>query len=173
MSIFFARVLPDIGTYVVEGTKYSSDEINFLGFEDAKGVNFEITGTLHNNFTNIEDDISKLYFKYGGLLIRRLNLKVDDVSLLVYDSKKDEYNDLGILHTSPFSVNTVDGTSTPLDVYMTLYPKSKGVFGTIKRILGDSDASLKLQGDANVKILFLNGYIPLTHVIIPIDIDLR
>ena len=170
--IFFHSIIPDIGQYAVEGTDFEAEDINFLGISSSGGVNLELTGTAHNNFTNINDKRARSYFRYGGFVIRRLNMQIDDIDMLVYDSKLDDYNRLGSVHIAPFSVSTVDNSDSKMDLYFTLYPDSKGVLGTVKKLLKDPNTQLKLQGDANVKILFMNGYITLTHVRIPIDLKI-
>ncbi len=170
--IFFHSVIPDIGEYAVEGTNFEAENINLLGLSPSGGINLEVTGITHNNFTNIQDKTARLYFRYGGFVLRRLNMQIDDIDLLVYDSKLDNYDHLGSVHVAPFSVSTVDNLNTEMDLYLTLNPDSKGVFGTIKKLLKNPNTQLKLQGDANVKILFMNGYVTLTHVKIPVDVDI-
>ncbi|QPG76779.1 hypothetical protein FOA43_004173 [Brettanomyces nanus] len=169
---FFQAVLPNIGDYAAQGTTFDLENLNFLGVSDAGGVNFEVMGVSHNNFSQIEDPLARKYFKVGGFMTRKLNLKVDDLDFLVYDEIKDDYLKLGRVHISPFSARVVDSANTDMDVYLTVFPDSKGVLGTIEKILRTPNSKLKLKGDADVKILVFNGYIPLKGVMIPLDIDI-
>ncbi|VEU19601.1 DEKNAAC100367 [Brettanomyces naardenensis] len=169
---FVTEVLPNIGQYVAEGTTFKSKEVDFLGFSDEGGVNFEVIGSSHNNFSQIDQGLARAYFKFGGFFVRKLNLKVDDLDLMVYDEENDDYEKLGRVRVSPFTASIVDGSRTEVDLFMKVFPNSKGLLGTIEKVLADPDSKLKLEGDANVEVLVLNGYIPLTHVIIPLDIDI-
>ncbi|ODV86854.1 hypothetical protein CANARDRAFT_27232 [[Candida] arabinofermentans NRRL YB-2248] len=171
-SIFFIRVEPNLGDYVAQGTTFDSDQVKFLGVDDQGGINLQVKGTSVNNYTNIEDSFARFYFKTGGLFVRKLNLKIDDLDLIVFDETKGDYKNLGKVQISPFAVKIVDGKETDLNLFLTVFPKSGGVLGIIKRILLAPKSKLRLKGDASVKILVFNGYIPITNLLIPLDLDI-
>lgn len=171
ITIFFVRVEPNIGVGIAEGTHFHADDINLLGLSEYGGIDLQISGTNSNNFTNIEDGYIRNYFKFGGFILRALNLKIDELDLVVFDEKRNEELNLGKTEFQPFYVKILDGNSTPLDLFITLYPNSKGIRGIIKKLITGGDAKLRLRGDANVRVYVLNGYVPVSSISVPLDIE--
>ncbi|KAG7701228.1 hypothetical protein KL930_000318 [Ogataea haglerorum] len=167
---FALRVKPQLGDIVAQGTDFDSDEIKFLGVEDDGGILLEVKGANYNNYSRIEDPISRAYFRFGGFTIRKLNLAVDDLEMVVFDESKGDYKKMGTVQIAPFRVRITDMTQSDLALFVKVYPKAEGVLGVIKRIILSGDATLRLQGNASVKILVLNGYIPVSNLIIPLDL---
>ncbi|KAG7820976.1 hypothetical protein KL919_000889 [Ogataea angusta] len=167
---FALRVRPQLGNTVAQGTDFDSDEIKFLGLEDDGGILLEVKGTNYNNYSRIEDPISRAYFKFGGFTVRKLNLAVDDLEMMAFDESKGDYKKMGTVQIAPFGVRITDSTQSDLTLFVKVYPKAEGVLGVIKRIVLSGDSKLRLQGNASVKILVLNGYIPVSNLIIPLDL---
>lgn len=151
-------VKPHIGDYILEGTDFVTDEVNFLGVEYGKSAKFEFIGVETNNFTNIEEPTPRHYFKAGGFFLREMRLEVKSVNLLYYNDEDDKYEKLGKMSATPFTVGTIDKQFTDLDFNVTVIPDSAKLFGTIGRILGDPDAQLAVQGHAQVKVTTLFGF---------------
>ncbi|KAG0676865.1 hypothetical protein C6P40_003198 [Pichia californica] len=173
ISIFFIRVEPNIGDGVAEGTHFSADNVKVLGLGDMGGIDLQISGTNTNNFTNIDDFWIRNYFQKGGFVIRELNLKIEELDLIVFDSTKGDEMNLGKIEIKPFYVDIVDGKSTDMDLFVTLWPNSKGVRGILKKILLDSGATLRLRGDAKVKVYVFNGFVPVSSISIPLDLEIH
>jgi hypothetical protein len=171
--IFFIRVKPNLGLGVAEGTYFDTDNVKLLGLGDSGGIDLQISGTNINNYTNIEDYWIRNYFAKGGFIIRQLNLKIKELDLIVFDSNKNEALNLGKVEIMPFYVNVVDKSSTPMDLFVTLWPNGKGVRGVIKKLLLDSDAKLRLRGDADVLVYVFNGFIPISSISVPLDIEFK
>ena len=171
ITIFFVHVEPHIGDGIAEGTYFNTDNIKLLGFGDNGGIDLQITGTNTNNYTNIDDFWIRNYFQKGGFVMRGLNLKIDELDLIVYDPIKEEDLNLGDVLIHPFYVKIVDSKSTDMDLFVTLWPNGKGVRGLLKKILLDSDAKLRLRGDAKVKVYVLNGFLPVSSISVPLDIE--
>ncbi|KAH3666068.1 hypothetical protein OGAPHI_004257 [Ogataea philodendri] len=167
---FTARVKPQLGDLVAQGTRFESDEVKFLGVDDDSGLILQVKGTNFNNYTQIEDPVGRFYFKVAGFTVRKLNLAVDELNLVVFDESKGDYKNLGVAEIAPFPVKITDKTESHLSLYMKVFPKADGVLGVIKRVLLSHDAKLRLKGDANVKVLVLNGYIPVSNLVIPLDL---
>lgn len=172
ICVFFIKVEPNLGSGVAEGTCFDTDNITLLGIGDKGGIDLQITGTNYNNYTDINDFWIRNYFKKGGFLLRQLNLKIDELDLIVYDSDKGEHLSLGKVEIMPFYVNVVDKSSTSMDLYATLWPNGKGVRGVLKRILLDSGTKLRIKGDARVKVYVFNGFLPVSRVSVPLDIKI-
>lgn len=173
ITIFFIQVEPNLGVGVAEGTKFNTDDIKILGIGDTGGIDLQVSGTNINNFTNIEEFWTRNYFEKGGFIIRELNLKIDELDLIVFDSSKGEDLNLGTVEIQPFYVRIVDGQSTDMDLFVTLWPNGKGVRGLLKKILLDSGSKLRLRGDAKVKVYVLNGFLPVSSISIPLDLEIQ
>lgn len=171
ITIFLVHVEPNIGVGVSEGTHFETDNVSFVGIGDAGGIDLKVSGTNLNNFTNIEDFWIRNYFKNGGFCIRQLNLKINELDLIVSDSSTNEDMNLGKVEIQPFLVSIADNKSTDMDLFLTLWPNSKGVRRILKKILLDSDSKLRLRGDAAVRVYILNGYLPVSSISIPLDIE--
>lgn len=173
ITIFIVRVEPNLGVGVAEGTQFNADNVRLLGLGEQGGIDLQVSGTNSNNFTNIDDFWIRQYFKKGGFVIRGLNLKIDELDLIVYDASKGEDLKLGKIEIQPFYVKIVDGANTALDLFVTLWPNAKGTRGLLRKILLDSGAKLRLRGDANVKVYVLNGFLPVSSISIPLDVEIR
>lgn len=171
ITIFFVHVQPNLGNGVAEGTYFSTDNVSLLGLGDTGGINLQISGTNTNNYTNIADLWTRQYFKKGGFVMRELNLKIEELDLIVFDSNKGDDMNLGKVEIMPFYVQIVDGKSTNMDLFVTLWPNSKGVRGILKKLLLDSNTKLRLRGDAQVKVYVFNGFIPVSSISIPMDLE--
>ncbi|OWB54832.1 hypothetical protein B5S28_g689 [[Candida] boidinii] len=176
VSTFFFKVLPNLGDHIAEGTTFDLEDVSFIGLTDRGGIDLAVQCEMFNNYTNIDDTISRLYFQNGGFLLRKLNLKIDSIELLALDgNEKDAVSastDLGSVEIQPFSYQITDKSTNDLKLLVTVYPKSDSVLKIIKKMILDSDYNLQLKGDANVKILVFNGFIPVTNIMIPIDFQI-
>lgn len=172
ISIFFIKVEPNLGVGIAEGTRFDTDNVKLLGLGDTGGIDLQVSGTNTNNYTNIEDFWIRNYFQKGGFVIRELNLKIDELDLIVFDATKGDDLNLGKVEIKPFYVEIVDGRSTDMDLFVTLWPNAKGVRGILKKILLDSGTKLRLRGDAKVKVYVLNGFIPVSSISIPMDLEI-
>ncbi|KAG7928851.1 hypothetical protein KL925_001032 [Ogataea polymorpha] len=114
---FVFRVKPQLGDIVAQGTEFDSDEIKLLGMEDDGGILLEVKGANYNNYSHIEDPISRAYFKFGGFTIRKLNLAVDDLDMTVFDESKGDYKTMGTVQIAPFSVRITDTTQSDLTLF--------------------------------------------------------
>lgn len=171
IAIFFIKVEPNLGVGIAEGTHFDTDNITLLGFGDKGGIDLKISGTNYNNYTNIDEFWMRKYFQKGGFILRQLNLKIDELDLIVFDPDKDENLNLGKVEIMPFYVTTVDRSNTPVDLFVNLWPNGKGVRGVLKKLLLDSGAKLRIRGDAHVKVYVLNGFVPVSSISIPLDIE--
>lgn len=171
VTIFFVHVEPKLGDGVAEGTHFDTDNIKLLGMGDSGGIDLQISGTNYNNYTNIEDFWIRNYFQKGGFLIRELNLKIEELDLVVFDPSKGEEMKLGKVEIQPFYVKIVDNRNTPMDLMVTLWPNGKGVRGILKKLLLDSKSTLRLRGDAKVKVYVVNGFVPVSSISVPLDIE--
>ncbi|GMG19257.1 unnamed protein product [Ambrosiozyma monospora] len=169
---FFVNVEPDLGEYIAEGSTFDTDDVQFLGITDDGGVRLLIQGQNYNNFSNIHDHLARKYISTSGYFLRRLNLKVDELNLLVADDSKGTAIDLGTVSFSPFTVNVYDHATTNLELILDIHPNMHNAWDIIKKILSEPDSQFRLKGDAAVKILIFNGYIPVTNLIIPLDLIL-
>ncbi|OUM53172.1 hypothetical protein BVG19_g2434 [[Candida] boidinii] len=176
VSTFFLKVLPTLGDHIAEGTNFDLEDISFIGLTDRGGIDLAVQCEMFNNYTNIDDTVSRLYFQSGGFLLRKLNLKIDSIELLALDgNEKDALSastDLGSVEIQPFGYQITDKSTNDLKLLVTVYPKSDSVLKIIKKMILDSDYNLQLKGDANVKILVFNGFIPVTNIMIPIDFQI-
>jgi hypothetical protein len=171
LTIFFVRVEPHLGDGVAQGTSFDTDNIRLLGLGDTGGIDLQVSGTNSNNYTNIDDFWIRNYFRTGGFFIRELNLKIEELDLIVFDPTKNEDLNLGKVEIKPFYVRIVDKRSTPMDLLVTLWPNGKGLRGMLKKLLLDSKAKLRLRGDAKVKVYVFNGFVPVSSISIPLDIE--
>lgn len=172
ITIFFVHVEPNLGVGVAEGTQFDANNVKLLGLGDQGGIDLQVSGTNINNFTNIDDFWIRQYFKKGGSIIRSLNLKIDELDLIVNDSEKNEDLNLGKIEIQPFFVKIVDGANTNLDLLVTLWPNARGTRGLLKKLLLESGAKLRLRGDANVRVYVLNGFVPVSSISIPLDVEI-
>lgn len=170
IAVFFIRVEPNIGVGVASGTSFNTDDIQIIGIGRNGVLDLQITGTNTNNFTNIDDPYIRNYFKTGGFLLRKLNLKIDALDLVVHDDAKDEDIFLGVTEFKPFKVDIVDHSSTSLDLFVTLHPNSKGVLEILKKLITNRKSSLRLNGNADVQVYILNSYISV-KTSIPLNIE--
>lgn len=171
IAVFSLHVEPRLGDGIAAGTYFDTDNIRLLGLGDSGGIDLQISGTNTNNYSNIEDFWIRNYFEKGGFVIRGLNLKIEELDLIVFDPTKGEEMNLGKIEIEPFYVTVVDKKSTALDLFVTLWPNSKGVRGTLKKMLLNSGTVLRLRGDARVKVYVLNGFVPVSSISIPLDIE--
>lgn len=169
IAIFFTHVKPNLGVGVAEGTVFDTDNLRLLGLGDSGGIDLQISGTNTNNYTNIDDSWIRNYFKAGGFTLRGLNLKIDDLDLIVHEG--DEKLNLGKAAIKPFYVKIANNKSTPMDLFITLYPNGKGVKSILKKVLLEKDPKLRLTGDANVKVYILGGFLPVSSISVPLDVE--
>ncbi|GME87713.1 unnamed protein product [Ambrosiozyma monospora] len=71
---------------------------------------------------------------------------------------------------SPFAVNVYDHATTNLELILDIRPNMHNAWDIIKKVLSEPDSQFRLKGDAAVKIFMFNGYLPVTNLIIPLDL---
>ncbi|CDK27582.1 unnamed protein product [Kuraishia capsulata CBS 1993] len=163
---------PQIGDLVDQMCEFNVQSVGFAGLQKDGGIDLVIKGQHTIDYDALDDQIARKAFKVGGFSLHSLSLKLDTVDMLVYDDVYEKYNDLGRVSVEPFKVGIRNKQVTPLKLLMTVYPNSDSVLGVLKKMIQNPDAQIKLYGDASIRIMVFNGFMPISKVRIPMDFAL-